>query len=215
MRCAAKSKQSGEQCKRHATPGRNVCVIHGGKSLAGPLSATYIHGRYSKYLPHGLAAKYEEAITDPDLLNLSGEIALVDARAMELLSAVNSGDAPALWGKLQKASGELTAAQQTGDAFKLAIALNDMLDLIHRGSAEAARWQEIYNLFERRRKLVDSERRRREAMQNSVNAEGMMLLIAAIADLVNQNVTDPKARTAISGGLANLISARTSTTHRS
>jgi len=29
-RCTAKSKQSGQQCKRLPTPGGTVCVIHGG-----------------------------------------------------------------------------------------------------------------------------------------------------------------------------------------
>lgn len=214
MRCKAKSKQSGEQCKRHAVPGKEVCAIHGGKSLAGPLSPTYVHGRRSKYMPKDLLVKYQEAVADPDILNLTHEIALVDARSMELLAKVNSGEAStALWDKLQKAANELVGAQQAGDAVKLAMALNDILDLIKRGSADAARWVELYNLLERRRRLVDSERKRRVDMQNSVNADGVMLLVTAIADLVNQHVPDPKARSAISTGLTNLIAARATASH--
>jgi hypothetical protein len=209
MRCTAKSKQSGEQCKRHAVPGRNVCAMHGGKSPGGLGSATLKSGKYSKYLPQGLAAKYAAAVTDPEILALNNEIALVDARAMELLDGLNSGEATAtLWNKLQKAAAELDAAQRAGDAVKLAMALNDMLDLIRRGAAESARWLEIYNLFERRRRLVDSERKRRMDMQTSVNADQIMILVRAIADLVNQHVTDRDARSAISTGLANLITAR-------
>lgn len=209
MRCTAKSKQSGEQCKRHAVPGRNVCAMHGGKSPGGLGSATLKSGKYSKYLPQGLAAKYAAAVTDPEILALNNEIALVDARAMELLDGLNSGEATAtLWNKLQKAAAELDAAQRAGDAVKLAMALNDMLELIRRGAAESARWLEIYNLFERRRRLVDSERKRRMDMQTSVNADQIMILVRAIADLVNQHVTDRDARSAISTGLANLITAR-------
>ena len=209
MRCTAKSKQSGEQCKRHAVPGRNVCAMHGGKSPGGLGSATLKSGKYSKYLPQGLAEKYGAAVTDPEILALNNEIALVDARAMELLDGLNSGEATAtLWNKLQKAAAELDAAQRAGDAVKLAMALNDMLELIRRGAAESARWLEIYNLFERRRRLVDSERKRRMDMQTSVNAEQIMLLVRSIADLVNQHVTDRDARSAISTGLANLIAAR-------
>lgn len=212
--CKAKSKQSGERCKRPATPGRDVCYIHGGKTPVGLGLPQTKHGRYSKYLPQGLAAKYGEAVTDPELLNLSHEIALLDARAMEILDKSGSGEATTvLWGKLQKAAAELTAAQQVGDAMKLALALNDILDLIHRGSAEAARWAELYNLFERRRRLVDSERKRRTEMQASVNAEGVMMLVRSIADLVNQHVTDRDARSAISTGLADLIAARATTTN--
>lgn len=32
MKCQAKSKQTGEQCKRQATPGHKVCASHGSKS---------------------------------------------------------------------------------------------------------------------------------------------------------------------------------------
>lgn len=35
MQCKANAKQTGEQCKRHAASGREVCSIHGGKST-GP-----------------------------------------------------------------------------------------------------------------------------------------------------------------------------------
>lgn len=214
MRCTAKSKQSGEQCKRHAVPGRNVCAMHGGKSPGGLGSATLKSGKYSKYLPQGLAAKYAAAVTDPEILALNNEIALVDARAMELLDGLNSGEATAtLWNKLQKAAAELDAAQRAGDAVKLAMALNDMLELIRRGAAESARWLEIYNLFERRRRLVDSERKRRMDMQTSVNADQIMILVRAIADLVNQHVTDRDARSAISTGLANLLATRTPAAH--
>jgi len=31
-RCTAKSKQSGERCKRRAIPGGHVCIIHGGRT---------------------------------------------------------------------------------------------------------------------------------------------------------------------------------------
>lgn len=31
--CKAKSKRSGERCKKHALKGKNVCKIHGGKSI--------------------------------------------------------------------------------------------------------------------------------------------------------------------------------------
>lgn len=38
-RCTAKSKQSGERCKRRPVPGLTVCVMHGGKSPAAQAKA--------------------------------------------------------------------------------------------------------------------------------------------------------------------------------
>ena len=39
--CTAKSKQSGQQCRRNAVPGKDKCHIHGGKTPSK-------HGGYSK-----------------------------------------------------------------------------------------------------------------------------------------------------------------------
>ena len=46
-RCTAKSKQSGERCKRPAAPGKRVCYMHGarGGGVKGNLNAM-IHGAY-------------------------------------------------------------------------------------------------------------------------------------------------------------------------
>ena len=91
MQCTAKSKQSGEQCKRRATPGRNVCAIHGGKTRQGVSSGQFQHGRYSKYLPARLLERYEESRSDPDLLGFRDELALTDARLSQVVELLNTG----------------------------------------------------------------------------------------------------------------------------
>ena len=56
--CTAKSKRSGRQCRRWASPGKSVCFFHGGRST-GPKTtagieairkAHYKHGRYNTIL---------------------------------------------------------------------------------------------------------------------------------------------------------------------
>jgi hypothetical protein len=49
LRCRAKSKQSGERCKRWATPGKTLCVMHGSKREGIP-SAVMTHGLASAYV---------------------------------------------------------------------------------------------------------------------------------------------------------------------
>src|SRR5690606_41191566 len=73
----AKSKRSGQRCKRHARPGRSVCVMHGGKApAAGPTHPTFKHGRYSKALGGTtIQEQYEKARTDPHLLPRTEDIA--------------------------------------------------------------------------------------------------------------------------------------------
>ena len=83
--CTGTSKRSGLQCKRNAKPGRSVCKIHGGDTPVGLAAPNFKTGRYSKYLPAGLAERYVAARTDPELLSLRDEIGLVDTRITEVL----------------------------------------------------------------------------------------------------------------------------------
>ena len=93
QKCTAKSKQSGERCKRWATPGASVCSSHGSKSLSGPASPSWVTGKYSKVLPQRLVARYEAALNDPGLLDLTRDIAAVTLGIEEALSALPE-DAP-------------------------------------------------------------------------------------------------------------------------
>src|SRR5689334_14096652 len=51
-RCTAKSKQTGQQCKRFAAKGRTVCHYHGGRSPGAPKENQYArqHGIYARHL---------------------------------------------------------------------------------------------------------------------------------------------------------------------
>jgi hypothetical protein len=100
MQCKAQSKLSGERCKRWVTPGRDVCRFHGGKVPRGPALPQFRHGRYSRFLPSRLAATYQTAAKDPELLSLRRELALVDARLDDLLQRVDTGESGALWAPL-------------------------------------------------------------------------------------------------------------------
>ena len=80
-------QEFGEQCQRRPVEGRPFCRSHGGTG-----GRPVIHGGRSKYspVPQGLLKRFEEAQRDPDLLNLSRQIALLDAK---------------IWAIAEKASG--------------------------------------------------------------------------------------------------------------
>ena len=71
-------KQTGtRKCGNPRTATTRVCRSHGagGKATGGrPIE----HGRYSKVLPTGLLARFEESLRDPALLSVRKEIALLD-----------------------------------------------------------------------------------------------------------------------------------------
>ncbi len=91
-RCTAKSKRSGERCRRLASVGRTVCSMHGGKSLARPASLAWVNGRHSRTLPKRLLADAVAAMWDPN------KLAMINVRINDALSRLERGDSGAVTG---------------------------------------------------------------------------------------------------------------------
>lgn len=205
MQCEAKSKQSGQRCKRHAVPGKRVCVIHGGKSASGAASATFKHGRYSKDLPTRLAQRYHEAQADSELLELREEIALVDSRLADLLLRVDSGEAGHWWKELKRIYGEYQEAVGKSDVATMSKRLAELGGSIQSGTSDYHAWGEVYNVIEQRRKLVESERKRMVELGQMISAAAAMVLIARLTEVIQTHVTDKRALAAIAADVGKLI----------
>ena len=82
--CTAKSKQSGERCKRPSSPGKTVCYYHGGARGSGRPPK---HARYSKNLQNTprVAELYEYHKTDPKFNETMNEIAYMRALLSNLM----------------------------------------------------------------------------------------------------------------------------------
>jgi hypothetical protein len=206
MQCAATSKRSGQRCRRAASPGHKVCVIHGSRSPSGAASPHFKTGRHSRVLPVRLAARFEEAERDERLLELRDEIALTDARIADLLTRVDTGESGALWSALYAARGVMLAARRAGDVSRQAAALNQILNLIGRAHDDGAAWAEVFVLVEQRRRLVESERKRLHELQTCLTLEQASSMIAAISAVIKEHVRDPEVLRKISAGVAAFIS---------
>lgn len=198
--CGAKTS-NGTPCKKAPTPGMTRCYMHGGKTPVGAAAPTFKTGRYSKYLPNRLAARYHEAQSDPYILNQQEEIALLDARIAELLTSVDEGGGRALWEQARKTFKDLRFAQTTQDTEGIVTALRTLDALINKGAAEGDTWAEVYDLVERRRRLVESERKRFVELGQMVTASQLMTMMGAISSLIREHVTDRDALRAISTGI--------------
>jgi hypothetical protein len=199
--CGAKTR-GGTPCKRAAMP-NGRCRLHGGASLSGTASATFIHGRYSNSLPARLATRYAEAQSDDNLLALREEIALTDARLADVLSRVDRGDSTALWKQTLAEFQEVASANALG--LPQGTPLRVLRKTIESGMADWAAWDEVAKLLEQRRRLVESERKRLVEMQQMITSERAMVLIARIAGIIQLYVTDPTTLAAISAELGKLI----------
>jgi hypothetical protein len=183
------------------------CRMHGGPSLSGIASPTYKHGGYSEPLPKRLLEKYEQARTDPELLNLSNALALIETRISDVLSRVESGDAGETWQKLSDAWDAFVIAQRAKDAPKTQMALSTIGRIIETGAGDWAAWREVLNLIERRRKLVESEGKRRMQMQDMTDNAEIIKLIDRLSDAVHRHVHDPVALRAIQAEISPVLGA--------
>lgn len=188
--------------------GRGTCYHHGGKTPVGSASPHYRHGRYSSVLPTRLVEKYQEARDDGELLALRDEAALISARLMDVLARVDTGESARLWNDLQTVSKELQAAKRSRDTVALLAAVDDAIDLIERGHADYAAWDDVRGLVRDRQRLVESERKRLVDMQQMVTATEVMTLAAALSELVREHVPNEEARRQIGAGLMRLLGNR-------
>lgn len=204
-RCKGKKRRTGEPCGNWAIRGRDYCKLHGGRNPVGAENGNFKHGLTSKYHASRIAARVEEALNTPHILDMRSEIALIDARLVEMVESVDTASSSRLWADIQKKYRLVQASRSLGDVNSLQRHLADLEEIIERGSTDAAAWTEIQSLIEQRRRIVDSERKHMiQAKQTMTLEQGMMLITAMVAS-VREHVNDKEALKAISAEFERLV----------
>ena len=118
-------------------------------------------------------------------------IALLSTMIQEILDEYEEGGAPKLWRRLSRTWRRAEAARVAWDRKKWREAYVQLGMLIERGGSQADREAELLNLLERRRKLVESETRRRAAEANTFTAEEAAVFLRGLGAAVRRHVLDP------------------------
>lgn len=164
------------------------CQKHGGKSLRGIAHPNFTNGATSRYmLPLRMRESYNDALSDPKLLDLKPEIALVHARAKDLIDRVDSGESGHLWKLLQKAYTDLETAKDKAEQL---VALATLGQLIKRGTADYAAWTETMKEIDRKRVLVESERKRAVELHQMVALDSIKPYLYDTIDYIRRYITD-------------------------
>jgi hypothetical protein len=188
VKCRAKSKRTKQACGANAVTGRELCYHHGGRSLAGIAHPNYKDGRASRYmLPLRMRDDYQTALSDPKLLDLKPEIALVHARAQDLMNRVDSGESGNLWRLLRKAYADLVKAK---DGEEQLAAVAEIGKLITRGAADYAAWAETMREIDRKQRLVESTRKRAMELHQMVTLDQLKPWLFDTIDFVRRYITD-------------------------
>ena len=172
----------------------------------------YQTGKYSKYAPARLVERAQAALDDPELLSLREEIALLEARIQDVLSKCETRDSNARWKELETAYLDLEAIH-TGarnikpedHARELKAALLRIKALVRSGSEERANWAEISNLIEQRRRLVESEQKRLERMNQFITTSEALGIITQVLESVKRHVPSAQVRKLIGQDCARFL----------
>jgi len=209
--CTAKSKRSGQRCKKDAVVGFGVCHIHGGKSLVGTANPAFKHGRYSRCLPDRLSERYHLALADGDLTSLDDEIALTDSRLQDELMRLRTEGPQAQWSEARAIFASFTANTNRNNRDGAVRDINRLRVVLDAAADPEASWMKIDNLIEQRRKLVETERKRLMDADKAIAIDQLMVMVAAIADIVRRHVASKESRRVIGDEIRRLVDRSTPT----
>lgn len=190
--CTAKSKQSGERCKRQVTPGKQVCYYHGGRSLSGIASPRLTTGKWSKYVPVQLGPAYEEYRNDTDLLSLNDDVALLRSITAKHLGDMGQGDTSPAWIAVKLAFDEMEAAEAQGVAGldKYLKAKAKLLAIIEPNYRAAIAEGQVIRNIDQLSKVVDKERRLLIDKQMMISVAEVNLYMRVILSALIKSVNE-------------------------
>ena len=160
---------ANSSCLTRPMKGKICCRKHGGKSPSGAESDTAKHLRYSK-APKRMQEGIAVALEDEKLLELRQEAALLQERANDLLSRVDSGESGHLWGATKKTWDKYLKALRREDEDDVAEFRQYLNQLITMGDDDYSAWDDVYKVLDQKRRISESERKRMHDMELMIAA---------------------------------------------
>jgi len=177
-------------CRSFVEEAGRACWLHGGRSLRGIESATFKHGRFSKYLPDNLFSSYVDFMDDPRKLGLDDEMALVRAMIGDRLEDLDGLGSAKTWHQLKKTYGKMMTAQERREKQRFAQYLIEIGEIIDHGHDQTSTRQEIVKLIDSERKLIDTQRQLFIDMGEFITRGMVLLIMRRIMDSVTEEVRE-------------------------
>lgn len=193
------TSQGPIQCDNDAMKGRATCRLHSGEGTAIG-GRIFTAARYKGFLPEKMAKLYEEALNRPDLLELENQIAILDAKMQTVFAETGELNLPS-WDELRR------EIERLDDPELGAFAKQNLKDYVQNGSLYDSKWNQVHQIMEQQRKLVDTEIRRKKELNLMVPVDRVMVLMASVADVIKRHVQDPEMLAKIKKEMGMLMNA--------
>jgi hypothetical protein len=203
-RCAH-NRPDGTFCERWPLNGKKRCKRHGGAAPVGVQNGRWVTGRYSKYLPPRLQERYQFALSDPTMLSVRDDIALLDARLEDLLRRADTGEAGKIWQRLKQQKAEMLQARSRKDPEGVQAALQSIMVLIDHGFGDHLTWEDIRSTVLDRNRLVRSESRRLVDAHQMVTVERLVTFMQVLGQILLSEIPDKTVARRIVGQIQSLM----------
>ena len=179
------------------------CKLHGGMSTGRPL----IHGRRSKFLPRRLAERVEEGISDPNLISVLEDVALIDALISEECENLGEDKPAELWTEATELfqTYDRLRAGSVEERAKAAGAYIGLKAILEKGEGLYRRIGRIMTMAEKKRKLSETEMKRLVHLKQFVSVVELAVFAAKLQALISETVKDKKERDALALGIIELF----------
>ena len=188
-KCASIAMRGSELCRHHTPVDQKHLLLLADKGRNIAKIRSVVHQRYLA-LPKDLAARYEKALSDPQLVELKADIAFVESRIQHLTIRI---------GKIRESRGVLRVIKRTIDALKADVtagrasylqALSDLKLLVNKDWSASLMWEEVYALTDQKRKLVDTESKRMKDLEAYLTPEQAFALVSSMVSLAKRYVPE-------------------------
>ena len=188
-------------CAAYPTPGKKKCRFHGGKVLVGADHPHYKGRGLSKNLPTRFLEQFQLSLTDPNVLDMTPEISLLEARLEDLIRKADEEPGSSTWKKIQATYTKFRAATRESEVRKY---LAELDSLITKGFLDSFLWEDVRVLIDTLRRLKDSERKRRVDAEQVITESQFRTLMGFIVNSIETRVKNPDVKMAILADLTKL-----------
>jgi hypothetical protein len=173
--------------------------------------------KYEKLNPN-LRKSAERHLKNKKITSLTHDLAVIDARADDVLGSIHQGEYAELWNELKKVvtkSNAAIAASTNQDA-KLGMAcaaLDQVSTMISDACEDNASWDEYYRLADLRRRLSSVENKREAIFAGMMPVAVFIEMIRRIGAVVEENVQNERVMRAIADGVRLIIASNVDVAH--
>jgi len=182
------------------------CRLHGGKSCRGFANPNTRTGRYSRDLPTRVAARYESALADPQLLSVRDDIALLQGAIADIMAEMKEAESAPDLDQILGSVERITAEWRSWEWTRMSAELDALKAAIVGKRSQRTALREIRELIREKASLVQQQHRMMADREQLITVEQYLLGMRALGSAVRRLVDDPVKLRAIDGEFRRLAS---------